>query len=318
MLGLAGGLAALAHPQAAVYLATSLVVFLPWAANWRHAVTRVAVSGVIGLAVLATWLVPVVAVHGLDPLVSGIRSGKSGPEGLAQLFALRFTDLIVFDLITIAAVAGLVLAVRQRGAQEQHRGPERRVEPGGIRRRRALNAPDLARRDLGRGQSRWVCVCDGPSCDARRQCSARPNRDMAPRRRCASVRPHQEVPARGGANDRCNRWAGLRELRVRLAHIVASACLERSTEAGDRMGGGNTPEDAVLAVVTGGDYWEVDAVSEWFPAIADRRSAATVQGHEWLGGAGGRLSKTRIRVCRHAPMTSCHAFSPGQNITSSP
>ncbi len=87
MLGLVGGLAALAHPQAAVFLATSLVVFLPWAANWRHAVTRVAVSGVIGLAVLATWLVPVVAVHGADPLISAMRSGKHwcGGPGSALL-----------------------------------------------------------------------------------------------------------------------------------------------------------------------------------------------------------------------------------------
>ena len=87
MLGLAGGLCALAHPQAALFLATSLVVFLPWAANWRHAVTGVAVSGVIGLAVLATWLIPVVAVHGVDPLISAMQSGKqwSGGPGSAVL-----------------------------------------------------------------------------------------------------------------------------------------------------------------------------------------------------------------------------------------
>ncbi len=49
--------------------------------------------------------------------------------------------------------------------------------------------------------------------------------------------------------------------------------------------GESTPEDAVLAVVTGTGAWEIDAVSEWFPAIADRRSAGTVQGSEWLGNA---------------------------------
>ncbi len=41
----------------------------------------------------------------------------------------------------------------------------------------------------------------------------------------------------------------------------------------------------MFAVVTGSDAWEIDDVSEWFPAIANRRSAGTVQGHEWLGNA---------------------------------
>jgi hypothetical protein len=36
-------------------------------------------------------------------------------------------------------------------------------------------------------------------------------------------------------------------------------------------------------VITGG-YWFSDQVSEWFPALANRASVATVQGYEWLGG----------------------------------
>jgi Dolichyl-phosphate-mannose-protein mannosyltransferase len=47
----------------------------------------------------------------------------------------------------------------------------------------------------------------------------------------------------------------------------------------------NTPADATFAVVTGRD-WFSDNVSEWFPALAGRRSVATVQGYEWLGNSG--------------------------------
>jgi hypothetical protein len=47
----------------------------------------------------------------------------------------------------------------------------------------------------------------------------------------------------------------------------------------------HTPADATFAVVTGRD-WYADEVSEWFPALAGRRSVATVQGYEWLGSSG--------------------------------
>jgi hypothetical protein len=49
--------------------------------------------------------------------------------------------------------------------------------------------------------------------------------------------------------------------------------------AGEQLGA-----DAVFAVITSGPAWQSDAASEWFPALSGRRSAATVQGYEWLGG----------------------------------
>jgi hypothetical protein len=42
----------------------------------------------------------------------------------------------------------------------------------------------------------------------------------------------------------------------------------------------NTPPTATFAVVAG---LSADQVSEWFPALAGRRSVATIQGYEWLG-----------------------------------
>ena len=42
------------------------------------------------------------------------------------------------------------------------------------------------------------------------------------------------------------------------------------------------PASATFVVVTG-EGWDLDAVGEWFPALAKRSSVATVQGYEWMG-----------------------------------
>ena len=44
----------------------------------------------------------------------------------------------------------------------------------------------------------------------------------------------------------------------------------------------NTPKNSEFVVITSKeDVWQ-DRVSEWFPALADRPSIATVQGYEWI------------------------------------
>jgi hypothetical protein len=49
----------------------------------------------------------------------------------------------------------------------------------------------------------------------------------------------------------------------------------------------NTPEGAAFVVVPAHDLWEVDVSSEWFPALAGRKSLSTVQGTEWFRGESG-------------------------------
>lgn len=43
----------------------------------------------------------------------------------------------------------------------------------------------------------------------------------------------------------------------------------------------NTPEDAFFLPLTGNPSPEIDPFIEWFPALAERRSQATIQGLEW-------------------------------------
>lgn len=260
VLGLDGGLTALAHPQAAVFLATSILVFLPWAPDRRETIIRVARSVLVGLAVLALWLVPVLSVHGVDPLISAIRSGQSGPEGLAQLISLRFAELAIFDVITVAALVGTILAVRRRVLMlpiwlaavwvvDSRAGFTFAMIPLALLAAYALLTvvgswlPSSGTRPLG-----WL------------------------RQHLVSGMIAVAVLV---ALVFANYFSGLRPSSPLHGLSADQRAAMSWTE-------GNTPEAAEFAVVTGQAFWE-DAASEWFPALTDRRSAGTVQGYEWLG-----------------------------------
>jgi hypothetical protein len=48
------------------------------------------------------------------------------------------------------------------------------------------------------------------------------------------------------------------------------------------------------------EWWGDDEVSEWVPALTERRSIATVQGSEWLGPSG-----FEAQVRRHIDVLRC-------------
>lgn len=61
----------------------------------------------------------------------------------------------------------------------------------------------------------------------------------------------------------------------------------------------NTPADARFAVVSG-QPWPNDVYGEWLPALTDRVSAATVQGREWLSRSewdAALVSYNKLQTC---------------------
>jgi hypothetical protein len=44
----------------------------------------------------------------------------------------------------------------------------------------------------------------------------------------------------------------------------------------------NTSPDAAFLIMPTSSFWEGDWISEWFPALTNRRSVLTVQGYEWV------------------------------------
>jgi hypothetical protein len=231
--------------------------------DWRLAARRLVISAVIAAGVLSIWLLPVVLVHGVDPILSASQSGATGPGGLFILFSLRWGGLLVFDVITVTALIGAAMAVRRREFMlplwiaviwivDARAGYTYATVPLAM----------LAGYGLSNVASSWL-----------------PEAGTSP---LDHVRKHPGASAVAVAVIAglvlANYFSGLQSTSP--LHGLSADQRSAITWAGE-----NTGDEAVFAVVTGGPSWENDAVSEWFPALTDRRSAATVQGSEWLGPA---------------------------------
>jgi len=112
--GVLGGLTALSHPQAVMFLAGSLLIL--WAFHFRRgralpAAIQLVAAGLLGLGVASPWLVAVVTAHGLAPILSAGRTALDPGAGLIQLLGLNFVDTPVLDLITALGVLGIVVRV---------------------------------------------------------------------------------------------------------------------------------------------------------------------------------------------------------------
>jgi hypothetical protein len=178
-----------------------------------------------------------------------------------QLLSLRFGELLVFDVITIGALIGALLAFRRREFMlplwlvaiwlvDSRAGYTFAMVPLALLAAYAL---------LGVTRS-WL-----------------PRTGTRP---FDHIRKHPGwtavmIAVLGGLVV-ANYYSGLRSSSPLHG-------LDTEQQSAVVWAGENTPNEAVFAVVTNGTFWENDSVSEWFPALTDRRSAATVQGHEWLG-----------------------------------
>jgi hypothetical protein len=67
----------------------------------------------------------------------------------------------------------------------------------------------------------------------------------------------------------------------------------------------NTSEDALFLPLTGNPSPEIDPFIEWFPALTDRRSQATIQGLEWTLAEKFFLRYTDLANVQACVSTSC-------------
>jgi hypothetical protein len=92
----------------------------------------------------------------------------------------------------------------------------------------------------------------------------------------------------------------LAALAAPVAKYAPLQTVSEDTREAMRAAGAQAPEGAAFVVLDGRDKWARDFVSEWFPALAQRRSVATVQGSEWLGG-----DRWRKRQEQHEELQEC-------------
>jgi len=290
--GLLFGLGALSHPQmawyAAVMLACAFVGRVRTRAAWRSGL----VAGAVALVVVTPWLVTVLGRHGPAPLVGAfatngfadtrrdVTAGRVWGEQFEPVVGPPIWDWYGGPLPMALGLAGVGVA---------------------LRRRKLLAVAWLLALPVAGARAGPLAFALPLACMCGLAVGALP--------RLTS----RGMPAGRGAYLGTLLAAAITvvvlgaELRVALAdpygilgHLTHD---ERAT-----MGwiARETPPDSRFLVFQphGNDGWWSDRVVEWFPVLAERASAATPQGREWLGDFRRTIRKyEQLQNCADATVT---------------
>lgn len=254
-----GGLAALTHPEATVFVAMTFGLIAVLKVRDRPALARTIGVAAGVFAVMLPWLL-FLAVHGR--LADLVRAGGLGFDPLASLVALltwQFSDEVFVPAVVILGTLGaLVLA-----------------------RRSSLLIPLwlLAEVTLAtRGAQTYACV---------------------PLVLAASVGLYDaigtgilRIAPEAVLHSNAVRgvllvaliWTGFNGVGLVYERMVPFDSMPPSAVSTMAWLKANTPPNAQFAVVSGAG-WPRDVYGEWLPALTDRVSMATIQGLEWKGPA---------------------------------
>ena len=300
-----GGLTLLSHPQAAAFLAVSLLTLLAFhvfRGRGVIAIAQLALAGLGGLLVAGPWLLVVVANHGLQPILSAGRTALDPASGASQLLGLAFADGSVLDLMTAMGVLGIVVRIA-RGQWmipvwlmltvfiDPRAGTTYATVP------LALSVVPI----VGELLQRMVPAQGGSA-----TLESEPMPSLVRTHRAASIVIILLlfVTLRTASRTTVDPASPLHGLAV--DHVAAMQWVR--TDVGD---------DAAFVVVTG-RAWESDYLSEWFPVFAERTSIATVQGSEWTGIESflQRLAMYReLQDCATGSATCLESWIDGWHIS---
>jgi hypothetical protein len=267
-VGMAGfaALTALSHPEAAVFVALSMIlVLVAYRRTWRALGESIALAAVAAV-IASPWWLAVIATHGVAPFLSGGQTGVDPASSLHFLITFTFTDEPYATVLAVVAVIGTVFLVATR----------RYLLPGWILLVFVID-PRGAATELMLPLAMVIAVAVDEVLLARVPRGA----DEA-----ASGRHWPPEVLR----DRFGRAILLVGLvlgvigGVRASTFIASPLHALSPSSRDAMAwiANEAPESTDFLVISGGS-WFVDPNSEWFPVLTGHRSVATVQGYEWLG-----------------------------------
>lgn len=268
-VSLAAALTAMSHLGTAPFVAFSGILFLLAYGRHRHALlsTAAAVAGAAALS--APWWLTVVRMHGIGPFLAAGATGGTIFRALSLQDTI--TTLAQLGLGTAESVLGLIGMLGALGFFY------------------SLSARDWLL------PAWWIAIV---TLDARQGStfSTVPIALLAgvavaqvlrPVLRALPLTTLRRPPGRAG-------WSPDVVLGAFLVFATASAFVRTPIPGGmNDMGeltpaerqairwvGERTPPSARFLIVAG-TPWEIDRTSEWLPALAHRRSVATVQGYEW-------------------------------------
>ncbi len=262
--------AVLSHLEAGWLVVYSSVAFWANGRRGKDGLGDTLILGGVGAVLTAPWWGTVIANHGLAPFVAALGSGERFTSGLQMLSRFAFSDTPGFDIIAVFGLAGLFATLRRRQlllpswlflifAMDPRAGASYAMVP-------LASLAALGFFDLAKGTTERL------------------------------------IPAETAARGALGRWVDeVREALPPVSAAVAIAVLwlamgiaapvaarepllilspaDREAMEWVRE---STPVESRFFVLSPSTGWWSDMQGEWFPALAQRHSIATVQGHEWL------------------------------------
>lgn len=263
-------LTALTHPQAGAFAALSapLLLLVRRPATFASLIRTASAVGATAVALTAPWLITVLLRHGADTLLGAAQTGGDPLEGAFLLISIHYTGGL-YEVLSVAAAFGLFVTVVNR----HWLVPAWFVVICITQSRVALTYATLPLA---------IAVVYATSDLHRIFRMPEPRELTAALRRPFAIVVFVILVIVGTADSlasRLNPWSPLHS--VSPGERAAMEWIQR-----------NTRDDDSFLLLTG-TVWPLDATSEWFPVIAERRSVATVQGTEWLGPGVFRENESR-------------------------
>jgi len=310
-----GSLAMLSHPEAGLY--TASFATLAWLLNspsWKNTINALLVA--LGVAFLAgSWYVWVIYQHWIEPILSALNTGGHSLLSVLKILNINYlTGESYLSLFSATGILGLVFLIISR----EYLAPLMLlaifvVEP--------RSAHILGNIPLAIGSGAFVVDVLLPAIQ------------------------------REDEGQNIKRGATLLLLLI-MPYIFVNATLSALSFAQDHVSERerdamkwareSTPVGSRFAVLTSENEAWCDSSGEWFPAIAERYSIATLQGREWLIGTSYNefaTHRSRLHACLESdvscleheleyfggnvdyvyvalqtPTRSCNTVSPSQRI----
>ncbi len=278
LTGALGGLTALTHPEATVFVAVSLIICLVSIGRSRRQLASIAVAAIIGVLVAAPWWLAVSLSHGPDILAAaaGSRTGQL-IESIRRFVFGDFTGAAQLDIFLGVGFLGFLLQI----------GRGRYLLPvWSLMIVLSISAAGMTFLTVPWAMLVAITVMEMILPAATR---------LAPALR------HARLVTAGGLLGA----AVLSSLATGYNPFSPVHALSQDQRAAMAWVASNTPRDARVAVVTGVP-WQIDATSEWFPVLAQRHSLATPQGYEWSGQFPARsLAHQLLQGVCASRLTAC-------------
>lgn len=255
-----GSLTVLSHTEAPLY-AIAIGVYI-WAMKFRS--TKGLINGILvaaGVLVFtAPWLALVIGRHGIAPLVSAGQTSLRDAMSVLRLINMDFfTEEPYLDLIGVTGLLGLAILA----AKKELFIPGMFLVIALVNPRSTHTVGNIP---LAMAAGSLIAGFLPPSLSAEDNISARHKGPINAYILVAILTPYI--------------FGNLLYYETILAGRHVSSAERESMQWVTE----NTPAESAFLVVTGEVNGFCDPVSEWFPALTERQSLATLQGNEWIRG----------------------------------